>query len=42
MRELANALERAGCTDRRIIDHCRSRNRHVRGGWVLDLILGKR
>jgi hypothetical protein len=39
--ELADALEKAGCTDAVILDHCRSGKEHVRGCWVVDLILGK-
>lgn len=38
---LADALEAAGCTDPDILDHCRGPGPHVRGCWVLDLILGK-
>lgn len=38
---LGDALEDAGCTDRRILEHCRLVGTHVRGCWVLDLILGK-
>jgi hypothetical protein len=38
---LADALEDAGCTDRAILDHCRGPGPHVRGCWVVDLILGK-
>jgi hypothetical protein len=38
---LADALEDAGCTDRAILDHCRSPGSHVRGCWVVDLLLGK-
>jgi hypothetical protein len=38
---LADALEEAGCTDRDILDHCRSGGDHVRGCWVIDLLLGK-
>jgi len=38
---LADALEDAGCTDRVILDHCRGPGPHVRGCWVVDLILGK-
>ncbi len=38
---LADALEEAGCTDARILGHLRSAGPHVRGCWVLDLILGK-
>jgi hypothetical protein len=38
---LADALEDAGCTDWDILDHCRGPGPHVRGCWVVDLILGK-
>lgn len=38
---LADAMEEAGCTDAAILDHCRGPGPHVRGCWVLDLILGK-
>jgi hypothetical protein len=38
---LADALEDAGCTDTDILDHCRGEGPHVRGCWVMDLILGK-
>lgn len=38
---LADALEAAGCTDTVILGHCRSADPHVRGCWVLDLLLGK-
>ena len=38
---LADALEDAGCTDRGILDHCRSGGQHVRGCWAVDLLLGK-
>ncbi|MBN9519490.1 hypothetical protein J0H58_13365 [bacterium] len=38
---LADALEDAGCSDGDILDHCRSQGEHVRGCWVVDLILGK-
>ncbi|MCI0456133.1 MAG: hypothetical protein L0Z62_04030 [Gemmataceae bacterium] len=38
---LADALEEAGCTDESILSHCRGANQHVRGCWVLDLLLGK-
>ena len=37
---LGDALEEAGCTDPTILDHCRS-GEHVRGCWVVDLVLGK-
>jgi hypothetical protein len=38
---LADALEEAGCTDADILDHCRGPGPHVRGCWVVDLLLGK-
>ena len=41
MPELADALEQAGCRDRQILSHCRWPDPHVRGCWVLDLLLGK-
>jgi hypothetical protein len=37
---LADALEEAGCRERALLDHCREQGTiHVRGCWVLDLIL---
>jgi hypothetical protein len=36
---LADALEDAGCQDQSILAHCRSGDSHVRGCWVVDLIL---
>ncbi len=38
---LADALEEAGCTDADILKHCRQPGEHVRGCWVVDLLLGK-
>jgi hypothetical protein len=38
---LADALEEAGCMDAAILDHCRGPGPHVRGCWVIDLLLGK-
>jgi hypothetical protein len=38
---LADALEEAGCDDAAILEHCRGPNGHVRGCWVVDLLLGK-
>lgn len=35
-------LEEAGCNDLDILSHCRRPHGHVRGCWVLDLLLGKR
>jgi hypothetical protein len=37
---LADALEEAGCTETEIISHCRSPQLHVRGCWLVDIILG--
>ena len=39
---LADALEDAGCTEERILDHCRRPADHWRGCWVVDEILGHR
>ena len=41
MSELADALEREGCASEEVLTHCRGPGPHVRGCWVLDLILGK-
>lgn len=41
MSMLAEALVEAGCNDARIITHCQRSTGHVRGCWVLDLILEK-
>jgi hypothetical protein len=38
---LADALQDAGCDHPDILTHCRSDGPHVRGCWVVDLILGK-
>lgn len=38
---LADALEGAGCDNDEILGHCRGPGPHVRGCWVVDLILGK-
>jgi hypothetical protein len=39
---LADALEDAGCSDAAILDHCRQPGEHVRGCWVIDLLLDKK
>lgn len=39
--QLADALEAAGCTDAAVLTHCRGPGPHVRGCWVVDLLLGK-
>jgi hypothetical protein len=38
---LADALEEAGCTNADLLNHCRQAGEHVRGCWVVDLLLGK-
>jgi hypothetical protein len=38
---LADALEEAGCDNVDILAHCRGGGEHVRGCWVVDLLLGK-
>jgi hypothetical protein len=39
---LADALEEAGCDNAEILSHCRSQDPHVKGCWVIDLVLGKK
>ncbi len=38
---LADALQDAGCDDADVLNHCRKPSVHVRGCWVVDLVLGK-
>jgi hypothetical protein len=38
---LGDALMDAGCDNEEIIAHCRSEAEHVRGCWVVDLVLNK-
>jgi hypothetical protein len=39
---LADALQDAGCDNENILAHCRDANAtHVRGCWVVDLVLGE-
>jgi hypothetical protein len=39
---LADALQDAGCDKTEVLSHCRDTNAtHVRGCWVVDLVLGK-
>jgi hypothetical protein len=39
---LADALQDAGCTDDRVLNHCRAPGAtHARGCWVVDAVLGK-
>ena len=35
------ALEAAGCRNAEILEHCYEPSPHVRGCWVVDLMLGK-
>jgi hypothetical protein len=35
---LADAIEEAGCSDGKILGHCRRPADHVRGCWVVDLL----
>ena len=37
----ADALQEAGCDNDDILRHCRGNGLHVRGCWVVDLVLGK-
>ncbi len=39
---LADALQDAGCENPDILSHCRSEGPHVRGCWVVDLLLDKK
>jgi hypothetical protein len=38
---LADALQDAGCDSADVLDHCRGAGPHVRGCWVVDLVLAK-
>ena len=38
---LGDALMDAGCDDDAMLEHCRSEGPHVKGCWVVDLVLGK-
>jgi hypothetical protein len=38
---LADALQDAGCDDEAILTHCRGPGPHIRGCWVVDLVLAK-
>ncbi|HJZ55412.1 MAG TPA: hypothetical protein VKE74_10660, partial [Gemmataceae bacterium] len=37
---LADALQDAGCDNTDILNHCLGPGPHVRGCWVVDLMLG--
>lgn len=38
---LADAMMDAGCDNDDILSHCRQPGEHVKGCWVVDLVLGK-
>ena len=38
---LADALLDAGCDNETLLDHCRSAGSHIRGCWIVDLVLEK-
>jgi hypothetical protein len=38
---LGDALEDAGCADAAVLEHCHSGERHSRGCWVVDAVLGR-
>jgi hypothetical protein len=38
---LADALEDVGCTNAGLLAHCRQGGEHIRGCWVVDLVLAK-
>jgi hypothetical protein len=38
---LGDALEEAGCANIDILSHCRTGSEHVRGCWLVDLLLGR-
>jgi hypothetical protein len=38
---LADALQEAGCDHINVLGHCREPGEHVRGCWVIDMLLGK-
>jgi hypothetical protein len=38
---LGDALLDAGYDDEEVMAHCRADGEHVRGCWVVDLLLGK-
>ncbi|VTR96083.1 Uncharacterized protein OS=Sorangium cellulosum (strain So ce56) GN=sce5710 PE=4 SV=1 [Gemmata massiliana] len=37
---LADALQDAGCDSTNVLEHCRGPGPHVRGCWVVDMVLG--
>ena len=41
MPTLGSALQKAGCDEVNILNHCHESIGHVRGCWVIDSLLGK-
>jgi hypothetical protein len=41
MPALGDALEDAGCEEKKVLNHCREPGEHWRGCWLIDLLLGK-
>lgn len=39
--DIADILERAGCTSDEVLNHCRQTSEHTRGCWVIDALLSK-
>jgi hypothetical protein len=39
--DLADELEKSGCDNQEVLGHCRGPGPHVRGCWLVDLVLGK-
>ena len=39
---LSDALEESGCADPMVLQHCRGQREHVRGCWVVDMLLADR
>jgi hypothetical protein len=39
---LADALGETGCSEADLLSHCRSEGQHVKGCWVIDVLLAKR
>jgi hypothetical protein len=37
---LADALQDAGCEEQQVLAHCRGRGPHIRGCWLVDMVLG--
>jgi hypothetical protein len=39
---LDDSCEDGGCADSALLTHCREPGEHLRGCWVVDLLLGKK